>query len=239
MTSRLFETCPNIVRAASLGQYAQVDGTEWLQVYGLRGDGSEYAWNNTMVSSGQLLAIDGQDVLDVGAGHGEVVRQYVDKSERNKGIALTAFDYSGGTNPHIVVGDMHRLDDVLPPNRRKFQVVISRAALFYSPDPLCVYEQMLNAVDGDGTITTDMFRFPNQSAERIGASCVDYLIESGHFVNAANVAIKDYFYPELHTDVIPDLSLRRISEAEAAIQLPVEYAVDASTGAWGYKLAKN
>lgn len=213
------------------------------------GQDVSYIWNGefgsyTGVSSGELLKRDGLSVLDVGAGHGRVVAEYAKRSHEQV-IGVSARNYAD--NPYVIEGDMHRLGALLQGNT--FDVVMSCFTLLHSEEPICVLEQMADAVKPGGSLTIDRIHlslneFPN-AAEVLGMVAKS-LIGEGIFETRRlngqtllDIAFGHYQLPArdglvvgTKEVVLPAMHLLREDGPKRAVRFPLEYVC--TDNSWGY-----
>lgn len=205
-----------------------------------------YHWPAFQIDSDDILK-DGFNVLDLGCGHGRVVRDFVERSTSNRGIGYTACDYSEGTNPYVKVGDIQDLHQLL--NRDKvidpFQVVMSAQAFMHLSDPFSAMEQAARVTDRCGLLIFDSFLYRREHNEKLSSTVIRYLLGSGHFIieggDTAALMAQGIEQDYIHSDsfmTMPELALRRISDVEKDITLPVDYATESTNSrGWHYIVA--
>lgn len=232
---------------ADIGRQFQESPT--LQ-YRYTGQDWSYHWyTHPPISTSDLFNQPGLSVLDVGCGAGQVIRRYERASQewgvpaRVLGVTATAY---AEENPFVKVGDMHNLVDYAGDQR--WQRVMSRYTLMHSPDALAVYEQMLNLVDKNGTVTTDMFGHPDRPSyiggymrfrADIARTVLSYLVKSGHFrIIALESRLRMSEMLDYPPYYIPEMHIKRLSDPDTSVvQLPLDYSVSKS-GLWHYKITE-
>lgn len=198
--------------------------------YRFLGDQTEYKWG--VLSSRQLLKMDGKSVLDVGCGYGDIVDTYAKRNSRNRAVGVTAYAYTASEN--VISADVHNLRSRLEEHGQTapFQVTMSRWLMCHLVDPVGALEQMANSVDMGGVLITDTIRLRG-GTQAVARACMDGLVTSGHYT-VMGAAPKLLHNSEGAT--ITNLYLRRQSPADEPVRLPVGYEVG-PLATWHYSLA--
>lgn len=210
--------------------------------YNNRGTRSRYEWPLASVTTDGILK-DGQSVLDLGCGEGEVVRQFVKRGSNNRGLGITANSYNSEPNPNIVIGNVHNLNALLSERKQKFDSVFSMLTFHHLCDSLSVYEIAANYVRQGGVLVSDTFWVRADPRTHVAAHIVSFLIRSGHFElngrNAHAVSKKYIDNPERRSgdvdNVMPEMMLRRLSAEDQMIILPIDYGESPHPAGWAYK----
>lgn len=210
--------------------------------YDYKGTYERYEWQKLQLDSHALLEEDGLNVLDLGCGAGRVVREYNARSPHtNKAYGITANTY-GEIDPAVLVGNVHYLDDIYPADLGPVDLAMSRLMYMHLADPPSVLTMMAGHIKRGGLMVVDGFSIRAKIGSLLSARVIRYLVQSGHFEitgnNAAEIQ-RDYIdLPDRFTKnastIIPSMLLRRTSEPDTSIDLPITYGIHEHTGRWQY-----
>lgn len=210
--------------------------------YDDKGSHEQYNWQKLNIRSGALLKQDGLHVLDLGCGAGRIVREYNARNpDVNRAYGITANTY-GHSDPAIIVGNVHYLDDLYPAALGPVDLSISRLMYMHLADPLSVLAMMAGHIRKGGLMAVDGFPIRARIGSRVASHVVSYLLCSGHFAlisnNAADVQKNYIDSPEMcattSSSIMPSMLLERTSPTSATIDLPITYDTNHRKTDWRY-----
>lgn len=231
--------------ATGVDLYQHLHKGSYKRDYDFRGVSQLYNWSRLGLTSEEVLENDGLSVLDLGCGAGQIVRDYNARNPAaNRAHGITANPYMQ-TDPAIIVGNVHYLDDIYPAELGPVDVGISKLMYMHLADPLSVLAMMAGHIKKGGLMVTDGFSIRTQIGSLLASYVMSYLTRSGHFDlvgKAASGIRRDYIdSPSMFTgqtnNYIPSMLLERKSPTESVVELPVTYGINPYTGNWLYLAA--